>query len=589
MEHKEEPKELTIIGVIPKYPKHTQHNIFAAVKMPPVGIISVLTQIRHEFYVYAVDENNYKGPLDIEGMPDHAVLQKKNPAKIAMFYGGMSNSIPRMFSIAKQYKNFNALTIAGGSHVDALPEEALNSGIDLVVHGEGEVTVKEILNSIIKNGKVVKNYKEKLKRIKGISFLNKRKYVFTGKREPIKDLNRLKDPDLNIIRFMNKKWTSIPISRGRGCNFNCEFCVVNKQYGRYKCISNEKVLRQIEKYSNEGYKNFFFTDDNFAQDTEKTIEICKMIGDYKRELNKKLIIDVQVRTEVAENDEIIEAMRYGGVKTLYIGYESPINEELKAMRKGVTVEKLVERSRKLSKYFYLHGMFIFGYPTFKDSEPKSALTLYQKAKRFIKFFKKAKLDTIQVLNAVPLPGSELRAKLEAEKRILPLGWDKYDGLFLCYIPEEGIDAYELQTLPRILMRKKYLGNIIDRTLNYGNWINWVYNSTIGFPIQFSFFYVKRFVHNLVEKSRENRMDKKEKLLQERNIFHEPLVRSWDDIKREWRSLAIKTYGGEIVRRWLKEYKKSDYRYQLDNLQKNKITINKRFDVQASDNSFQKTY
>ena len=140
------------------------------------------------------------------------------------------------------------------------------------------------------------------------------------------------------------------------------------------------------------------------------------------------------------------------------------------------------------------------------------------------------------------------------------------------------------------MRKKYLGNIIDRTLNYGNWANWVYSSTIGFPIQFSFFYTKRFVHNLVEKSRENRMDKKERLLQERNIFHEPLVRSWDDIKREWRSLAIKTYGGEIVRRWLKEYKKSDYKYKLDELQKNSITINKKFDIQASDNSLnQKTY
>jgi len=282
-------------------------------------------------------------------------------------------------------------------------------------------------------------------------------------------------------------------------------------------------------------------------------------------------------------------MIYGGIKTLYIGYESPINEELKAMRKGVTVEKLIERSRKLSEYFYLHGMFIFGYPTFNDSENKSTLNLYQKAKRFIKFFKKAKLDTIQVLNAVPLPGSELRTKLEAENRILPLGWDKYDGLFLCYIPEEGIDAYELQTLPRILMRKKYLGNVIDRTLNYGNWANWVYSSTIGFPIQFSFFYTKRFVHNLVEKARENRMDKKEELLPKRNIFHEPLVRTWHDIKREWRSLAIRTYGGAIVRRWLKEYKKSDYKCKLEELQKNRIIINKRFDIQASNNSFQKAY
>ena len=32
------------------------------------------------------------------------------------------------------------------------------------------------------------------------------------------------------------------------------------------------------------------------------------------------------------------------------------------MRKGVTVEKLIARSKKLSNYFYLHGMFIFGYP-----------------------------------------------------------------------------------------------------------------------------------------------------------------------------------------------------------------------------------
>jgi hypothetical protein len=74
------------------------------------------------------------------------------------------------------------------------------------------------------------------------------------------------------------------------------------------------------------------------------------------------------------------------------------------------------------------------------------------------------------LNAVPLPGSALRGKLEAEKRILPLetvGWDKYDGCFLCYDPTpEGLDAYELQTLPRILMKKWYFGNSVVGWLNY---------------------------------------------------------------------------------------------------------------------------
>src|SRR3989338_3895041 len=92
-------RHISIIGIIPQYPKHSQHNIFAKIKMPPVGIVSILSQINHDLRfqeVYAIDENNYRGPRDFTGMPDHNFLQKRMPASIAMFYGGMSNSIPRM-------------------------------------------------------------------------------------------------------------------------------------------------------------------------------------------------------------------------------------------------------------------------------------------------------------------------------------------------------------------------------------------------------------------------------------------------------------------------------------------------------------
>jgi radical SAM superfamily enzyme YgiQ (UPF0313 family) len=168
-----------------------------------------------------------------------------------------------------------------------------------------------------------------------------------------------------------------------------------------------------------------------------------------------------VRSEAAENDELIEAMRWVGITTLAIGYESPINEELRAMRKGVTVEKLIARSKKLSNYFYLHGMFIFGYPVNKNARESVFFTIKQRAKYFKIFFKESGIDTIQLLNAVPLPGSELRARLEREGRLLPLsmvGWDKYDGLFLCYDPRpDGLDAFDLQNIPKILMKKRYLG------------------------------------------------------------------------------------------------------------------------------------
>ncbi|MFA6088921.1 MAG: hypothetical protein WC755_03590 [Candidatus Woesearchaeota archaeon] len=209
-------------------------------------------------------------------------------------------------------------------------------------------------------------------------------------------------------------------------------------------------------------------------------------------------------------------------------------------------------------------MFIFGYPSFKDSKVKSTLTLEEKAKRYVKFFKDAKIDTIQVLNAVPLPGSELRAKLEKEGRLLPLetvNWDKHDGLFLCYDPTpEGINAYDLQHIPTMLMTNRYLGNVVSRKINYGNWMNWAYNASIGFPISFGHFYTKRFFHNLIESKRERKV--LEEIELNKNIFHKSLDSTFKDIKRTWRNLAFKTYAGIIAKNWMREYKNSDYTKKL---------------------------
>lgn len=563
-------RDLTIVGIIPQYPKHSQQNIYARIKMPPVGLLSVMSQITHHprtKEIYAIDENNFSGPQDSYGLPDHSFLQAGQPAQIALFYGGMSNSIPRMYAIARQYKTFGAVTIAGGSHVDALPQEALQSGVDIVVHGEGEETMTELLEILISGSGVSLN-RERLHQVTGISFLDETgAYIFTGKRKPIEDLDELADPDLTMIKFLKKRWSFVPINRGRGCNWNCEFCIVNKRYGKYKFASVDKTLRQLIKYNDLGYSNFFFTDDNFAQNPDDAIELCRKIGDYKRNFRKKIDLVVQVRSEVAENDKLIEAMRGAGVSMLAIGYESPINEELRAMRKGVTAEKLITRSQKLSNYFYLHGMFIFGYPLNENAQADSSFTIKQRGKHYIKFFKKSGIDTIQVLNAVPLPGSDLRARLEREGRLLPLslvGWDKYDGLFLCYDPRpDGLDAFDLQNMPCLLMKNKYLGGFIGRKLNYGNWLNWTYIATIGFPIEFTGFYVRRFVRNLLEKIRARKLQRNDWTL--RSIFSIPLANAWKDIKRIWRNLFVKTYAGAIVSQWLKIYRESDYNNKLKRL------------------------
>ena len=557
-------KELTVIGIIPQYPRHSQNNIYAKIKMPSVGILAVMSQIAYHpgcRDVYAIDENNYGGPLTNQDLPDHAYLQARKSAHLALFYGGMSNAIPRLFMLARQYQGFGAITIAGGSHVDALPEEALKSGIDIVVHGEGEETITELLAVLATDQGGVAMNRTGLAAVSGISFLDETGvHVFTGPRQPIRALNDYADTDLTLVKFIKERWSAIPINRGRGCNFSCEFCVVNKQYGKYKSASVDTALRQLIKYADLGYREFFFTDDNFAQNPAEAILLCNAIADYKRKFNKKIDMIVQVRTEAADNGALIEAMRRAGVTTLAIGYESPMDEELRAMHKGVTVEKLIARSKILSDAFYLHGMFIFGYPAKKTAQAHTGITIRQRVDAFKSFIKKTKIDTIQLLNAVPLPGSELRARLEREGRLLPLsqaGWDKYDGLFLCYDPRpDGLDPDDLQNMPKLLMKKKYLGGFLSRKLNYGNWLNWVYLATIGFPIQFIAFYSRRFTRHIIERHQaEDALSRNQRI---HTLFTVPLANAWGDVKRQWRNLLVKTYAGVITKRWFKEYRNSEY-------------------------------
>lgn len=82
----------------------------------------------------------------------------------------------------------------------------------------------------------------------------------------------------------------------------------------------------------------------------------------------------------------------------------------------------------------------------------------ERRKHFKKFIRKSKLDTIQVLLPIPLPGTELRRRLEKENRIYPirdLGWEYYDGNFPLFRPDEPMSPEEMQASIKIIMSKIY--------------------------------------------------------------------------------------------------------------------------------------
>ncbi|MHA1486412.1 MAG: TIGR04013 family B12-binding domain/radical SAM domain-containing protein [Promethearchaeota archaeon] len=128
---------------------------------------------------------------------------------------GISFFTTQLWEISDLLKHLQAkykervLFIAGGPHPTGDPKGTLKMGFDIVVVGEGEETLIEILYN-------VKNNKN-LDAVRGIVYCNKDKFLITTKKRKWIDLDKY--PPLPV---KNVKFGAIEITRG--CPFACYFC-----------------------------------------------------------------------------------------------------------------------------------------------------------------------------------------------------------------------------------------------------------------------------------------------------------------------------------------------------------------------------
>jgi len=433
--------------IIPAFP---EVNIFTrqAKRTTALGAIMVATAASKVWgwRVEVFDENNCsEAPKDKNGLLDHAVLQKENPAVAVGFYGGLTSTMPRVWELAKLYHQQGTFNIAGAWHAHYCPEETLRHNIDVVVHGDGEGAIQQLLNAW-KQGDI-------LDEIPGISFLQNDE-VRTNAWEVAEalgldpKLNRLPIPDFGLLRYAKIKL--YPISRIRGCSMNCEFCSVKEKphwASSQHLFDTVKWLVETRKA-----KEFFLVDDSLKEDIEGTMEFFRLVSD---KYGNRLDFSIQLWLKIAENTEFLQVMKKAGVRTACIGCESPIDEDLKAMRKGYTSSKMLEWLKILQHYVKTHIMLIAGYPL---KERNVFLSAKEIIKRFRRFIRKAHPDSVHVMLPGPGVGTDLRERLEKEERLFSQGivpWRYYDGRFVCFRPDHNMSLRELQEMPLKIMSRFY--------------------------------------------------------------------------------------------------------------------------------------
>ena len=498
-------------------PAYPAFNIYShiAKRTTALGPVSVATCAKEieGWDVEVIDENNMRlyGPRNPSGGADHNFLQQQRPADIVGLYGGLTSTIPRLYEIARFYKERGVTTIAGGQHfIEDNVEEGLRSGIDYVVIGEAEETIVELLAAY--QGK--KDFGE----VKGIAYLKDNQVFLTPRRDPVTDFDRLPSPNFSLVRYAKIKL--YPIGRIRGCGMNCEFCTVK---GKIRCASPERFLEDIRLLvETNDARHFFIVDDLFGQERDETIRFCAMLRDYQKSIGKRLDTTVQIRLDKAKDPQLLSAMRQASINAVAIGFESPIEEELEAMNKHVRPQDMIALARAYHKFgFLVHGMFIFGYPL-KEGE-SFKVPARERIKRFKDFIKKAQIDTVQVLLPVPLPGTELRHRLLRQNRVYAtkdVGWEYYDGNFPLFEPDEPMTAEELQLSTHKIMSKFY---------------EFKYMFLVGLQV-FSLPALVFFLHNIKA--------------------------GWRRWYRPWRNNLTRFGGWLILKGWTTEFKKGIFAQKL---------------------------
>ena len=269
--------------------------------------------------------------------------------------------------------------------------------IDMIVRGEGEEIIKQIVTGI--------PYKD----IYGLSYRQNGQFIH-NQIHSLPDITRIAFPDRSlrkhdyraiVYRIRVSRHTFDTVLSTRGCPFKCKFCTFSlNPLGQKRSYTERPVESVIEELKTVKADVVLFSDDNFFTNPNRSEKLCDQI--IENNIRKTFI--VQARIDIAKHPQILEKAEKAGVKVCLIGIESPHDWILNQLQKGITQQQVRDAFAVLTQYdFYLHGYFIYGNIGEMEEE-----MLY-----IPKFAKEIKLDSISFQKLRIEKFSPLREVVEA--------------------------------------------------------------------------------------------------------------------------------------------------------------------------------
>lgn len=390
---------------------------------PPLGTIYAASYVREKGFDVSLFDTNLLSTVD-NLLP---FLEEKEPSFFVIYDDGF-NYLTKMclttmreaaFDMIKTAKSLGWTVICSSSDATDHYEKYLEKGADVVIKGEGEVTLYETVLAIQKE--------EDLANISGIVYKKASTIIKNKARIALKNLDELTQPAWDLINInsykevwkQSKQAFTLNIATTRGCPYKCNWCAKPIYGNRYNSHSPKYIVQQIKFLSKEfGVHRFWMCDDIFGLKPNWVQEFNKELK--KEDLNISYYI--QSRADLLLKEDTIDVLAESGLEEVWIGAESGSQKILDAMDKGTTVDQIYTATRLLKEKNVRIAFFIqFGYLTETKEDIQKTVTMIQELIP----------DNIGVSVSYPLPGTKFYDKVKDDLK-LKANWTDSDDLAMMF-------------------------------------------------------------------------------------------------------------------------------------------------------------
>lgn len=391
---------------------------------PPLGTLYAAALVRENGYQVTLFDTMFCNDVD----EVDKCMARENPDFFVMYDDGfnyltkmcLTNMREAAFRMIRMATARGCVVVVCSSDAADHFESYLDAGADIVIIGEGEVTLLEVIETHARTG-------ADLSEVQGIAFIKQGTAVRTAPRKVLKDLDRLPLPawDLVDMEPYRRSWlthagyVSINMATTRGCPFKCNWCAKPIYGNRYNCRSPRHVIREI-KFLQEYYPfdHIWFCDDIFGLKPGWVHEFADLVEKDHISLDFK----IQSRADLLVQEDYVRDLARAGCSNVWMGAESGSQKILDAMDKGTSISQIHEATRLLQENGIRHSFFIqFGYPEETKQDIEMTLAMIHRLLP----------DELGISISYPLPGTPFYNKVKNELN-QKANWRDSDELLLMF-------------------------------------------------------------------------------------------------------------------------------------------------------------